>query len=346
MAVDANAVETYDNSVLREDLAEQYAMISPEEVPFQEAIGSAEAATQPHHEWSIVDLAAPDGANRVIEGEEAPATDTGTLALRVGNYTQIVDKKAVVTQTSQASDAAAENIQKLAKQVALKIRELKRDNEVMLLQNTPAIIGSSGVARASAGFPAWIKTNTHGETGGTDPTLSGTTQGYPDAGANVGDVPTPVALTETVFNNVIQLIWEAGGNTTMAMVNANNKRVISETFTGVSTQYKDIVDKTLVNSVDIYDSDFGQLSIVPNRFQPTLNADTTAPGNGLGANDNYAVYFIDPDMAGVSWLDPMQQKPLPETGHSKGRLVWAEWTLQVDNEAAHGIIRDTTGAAA
>ena len=39
----------------------------------------------------------------------------------------------------------------------------------------------------------------------------------------------------------------------------------------------------------------------------------------------------------------MREKPLAETGHSKKRLLWCEYTLQVDNEAAHGIYRDTNG---
>ena len=332
MAVNADTIETYDNLVLREDLAEQYSMISPEEVPFQTSIGTAEAATQPHHEWSVVNLAAVDTTNRVIEGDDAPAVDAGTLALRRSNYTQISDKRVKTSHTSEASDAAAEDIQRISKQVALKIRELKRDMESMLLANIAAVPGSSGTARVSAGLCAFLQTNTAFEVGGVDPTLSGTTSGYPDVAAVGGT--TPVPLTEAVFNDIIEECWVAGGDPTIAMVNANNKRVISETFTGASTRYKDAIDKTLVHAVDIYDSDFGQLSIVPNRFQPVID---TA---------NYAVYLLDPEFAGVSFLETVRQKKLAETGHSRDRLVWCEYTLQIDNEAAHGVIRDTNGLAA
>lgn len=328
MAVNPKTVETYDNRVIREDLQEQYSMISPEEVPFQTAIGTATAATNTYHEWPILALAAPNSDNRVLEGEDAPAVDTGTLPSRVGNYTQISDKRVKTSHTSEAVDAAAENVQRIAKQVALKMRELKRDIEVMLLQNIEADPGASGTARQSAGLPAWIRTNTFAGVGGANPTLSGTTNGYPDAAATPG---TAVALTETVFNNAITAAWTAGGNPTIAMVNSNNKRKISSSFTGSSTRYKDSIDKTLVAAIDIYDSDFGQLSIVPNRFQPALTT------------DNYYVALIDPDLWGVSWLETVRQKPLAETGHSKDRLVWGEYTLQCDNEAGNAIIRDTTG---
>ena len=334
MAVGAETIETYDNALIREDLAEQYAMISPEEVPFQSAIGDL-TATATFHEWSIVDLAAPQGGNRVIEGDDAPAVDVGTLGLRLGNYTQISDKNISTSHTSEAVDAAAENIQKLSMQMTLKIRELKRDMELMLLQNIAAAAGATGVARVAAGFVAWLRTNTHAETGGVDPTLSGTDSGFPDAAAVEGT--TQVTLDETFFNNVLTLAWEAGGAPTMALVNANNKRIISETFTGSSTRYKDAIDKTLVNAIDIYDSDFGRISIVPTRFMETTNFS--------GDDDAFHVPIIDPAFAAVAWLEKMKQKPLAETGHSRKRLLRCEYTLHVHNEAAHGIVRDTLNVA-
>lgn len=328
MAVHANTVETYDNRMIREDLQESYSLISPEEVPFTSAIGTASAASQTFHEWGIVDLAAPDPNNRVVEGEDAPAVDTGTLSNRVGNYTQISDKLIKVSHTSEAVDAAAENIQKLVEQMTVKLREMRRDVEVMLLSNVAANPGASGTARVSAGLPAWIRTNVIAGAGGTNPTLSGGANGYPNAAAGAG---TAVAMTEDMFNDAIQAAWQAGGNPTLAMVNADNKRKISNTFTGSSTRYKDAIDKTLVNAIDIYDSDFGQLEIVPNRFQPTL------------AVGNYYVAILDPELWGISYLETVRQKPIAETGHAKNRLAWQEYTLQCDNEAGNAIIRDTTG---
>jgi len=322
--VDPNAVETYDNSVIREDLAEQYTMISPEEVPFQTSSGQ-DSASQTLHEWPIVNLAAVDPDNRVIEGEDAPDTDVGTLALRLNNYTQISDKKITVTNTSEAVDAAAENVQRESKQIALKLRELKRDLETMLLSDAVAISGSSGVARSSAGLHSFIRTNTSAGATGTDPTLSGTTEGYPDVAAGAG---TLRALTEEIFNDMIEAAWIEGGNPNIAMVNSNNKRIISENFTGSSTRYKDAIDKTLVNAIDVYDSDFGQFSIVPNRFQPTYGA------------GNYAIFILDPDLCAVSYLETTRQRPLAMTGHSKNRLAWNEYTLTIFNEAGLAIIRD------
>jgi hypothetical protein len=328
MAVNADTVETYDNRVIREDLREQYYMISPEETPLQQMAGSATAEAT-YHEWPILALADPVANNRVIEGDDAPGVDAGTLATRVGNYTQISDKQVSVSHTSDAVDAAAENIQRLSKQVALKMRELKRDMETMLLSNVAASAGASGTARVSAGLPAWIRSNTTAGATGTDPTLSDTNNGFPDAAAGAG---TPATFTEAQLNASIQQSWEAGGNPTIAMVNATNKRIISETFTGTSTRFKNANDKQLVNAIDIYTSDFGEVTIVPNRFQPALNPPT---------NSSFNVFLLDPDYIEIAFLETMRQKPLAETGHSRKRLIWAEYTLCVLNEEALAIIRDT-----
>ena len=333
MAVNANTSETYDNNLIREDLQEAYTMISPEETPFQQAV-RREVASNTLFEWPVVELASTDSANRVAEGEASPGNDAPTLALRFSNYTQISDKVAEVSHTAQAVDAAANNVQRLSEQVVIKMKEMKRDKEVMLLSNVAATAGSSGTARVTAGLPAWLSTNTIFETGGADPTLSGTTEGFPNAAATAGT--TPVVFAEADLNQLIEDIWTEGGEPTLIMVNSGNKRRISTAFTGNATRYKDTVDKAVVNSIDFYDSDFGELTVVPNRFQPTNNAG--------GANNSYNVFVLDPEYAAIAYLDEVQQKPLAETGHSMRTLVWCEYGLQIDNEKAHGVIRDTTNA--
>lgn len=340
MAVEANMIETYDNTVIREDLQEQYVMLSPEELPFQQMIGT-KSTDNTYVEWPVVDLASPDINNRVPEGEQAPSTDAPTLAVRLGNYTQISDKKVVTSHTDEAVDSAAEDINRLAEQIALKMREMKRDVEMMLLQNIAADPGAGEAAttRVAAGLPAFLKTNVIREAGGANPTLSGTTSGYPDAAATPGT--TPAAIDEDDFNTLIAACWTAGASPTVALVTAGNKRVISKTFTGAATRYKDAVDKTLSAAIDVYVSDFGELDIVPTRFMP--NTDFVPPST---TGNNVPVYILDPDYLRMVWLDTVQQKPLAETGHARARLIWGEYTLQVDNEAAHGVMADTTGAAA
>ena len=171
MAVVANALETYDSITIREDLSDAENMISPTETPFISRIAGKTTASNKYHEWPIVELAAVDASNRVPEGEDAPAVDAPRVALRRGNYTQISDKVVKVSDTSQQVDGAA-NVEKLSKQIAYKLKELKRDKEKMLTDNHAAVPGAARSLRPrhtharSVSAPAWSAPRGSCPTGG------------------------------------------------------------------------------------------------------------------------------------------------------------------------------------
>jgi hypothetical protein len=324
MAVAAEALETYDSNTIREDLSDAENMISPTETPFYSMIAGRASASNVQFDWPVVALAGVDATNRVPEGEDAPAVNDPNVALRFSNFTQISDKIVKVSDSSQRVDGAA-NVEKLAKQISYKLKELKRDCESMLLSHAVGVPGSSGVARSTAGFGSFLITNTsRGATTGADPGYSGTTEGYPDTAPVGGDAR---ALTETLFNDMMQTVWTSGGEPKYALCDPINKRIISENFDGFATKYKDGDDKKIINAVDIYESDFGEVQIVPDRF--------------MGEIDD--VFLIDPDYVKVRDLQPTRQLPLARTGHTENRLIQKEYGLEVSNEAAHGVIADTHG---
>lgn len=334
MAVNANTEKTYDVTTIREDLQDAYISISPTETPFQTMAGRKTAANT-YFEWTEVDLASP-AQNRVKEGEAAPGNDAPTNGKRMGNYTQISDKVVEVSSTAEAVNGAAD-IQTMAKQVAFKLKELKRDMEVMLLSNIAADAGGADEARITAGLPAFLRTNVDRSTGtvdGANPTLSGTTAGYPNAAATDGSVR---ALTEDMLKAVIAKCWDNGAEPSIVLCGSTVKQKISSTFTGSATRYRDISDKKVVASIDVYVSDFGDLQIVPTRFLETrtANAETVAGRD---------VLVLDPNYVRVAFLSNVKQTPLAKTGHSDRRLIAAEYGLQVDSEKAHGIIADINGA--
>jgi hypothetical protein len=319
MTTATEALETYDSLTIREDLSDQENMISPYETPFMSMIAGRTTASNTYHEWPLVELAAVDTNNRVAEGTDDPGIDAPTLALRRGNYTQISDKVVKVSDTSQKVDGAA-NVEKLARQIAYKLKELKRDCESMILDNNAAVPGAGvgATTREAAGLPAFIITNAvRAATGGTAPTLSGTTNGYPDA---VGADGTLEALTEDDFNTVIQACWTEGAEVKYSLVGPATKRKISDTFVARSTFYKDADDKKLTLAIDVYESDFGQVQIVPDRFSRESD-----------------VFIIDPEYVKIAELQPTRQFPLARTGHTDNRLIQKEYTLEVGNEKALGI---------
>ena len=317
MAVTANTNETYDVSTIREDLAPALASISPTETIFMSSIGTRNVDNT-YFEWSEVDLAAA-ASNRKIEGDVGLSNTAPTNAVRKGNYTQISAKVVEVSSTNQAVNGVAD-AQTVAKQVAYKLSEMKRDMEKMLLDNVAASAGASGTARQTAGLPAFLTTNTARGTGGADGTTSGSgSAGYPDAAATDG---TQRAITETILKGVIADCWDAGAEPSVVLCGSSNKQTIS-TFTGNATRYKEAEDSKLNAAIDVYISDFGELQIVPARH--------------IRARD---VFVLDPNYAAVAFLQTAKQEPLAKTGLSERRLISAEYGLQVTSEKAHGVIAD------
>ncbi len=70
-------------------------------------------------------------------------------------------------------------------------------------------------------------------------------------------------------------------------------------------------------------SDFGTLRIMPDRFQRERD-----------------MWIIDPSMADLAILRNFQSNRLAKTGDSEQRQQLIEYTLKVNNEAAHGGVFD------
>lgn len=321
MAVNAAALETYDDRTIREDLTNAENLISPTETPFMSMICSQGKATNTLHEWPLVALGAVNASNRSPEGEDAPTIKTPVYALRRSNYTQISIKVLKVTDTTQWVDGAA-NIEKMSKQIAYALSELKRDKETLLLQSVAALpgTGNGATTRTAAGLPSFWQTNVSRGVGGMNPVLSGTTNGYPSVATVDG---TPRAITEDLFNTVVQAVWTSGGVPKYALVGPSQKRNISKLFNGYTTKYSDGASNKLINSVEIYQSDFGTMQIVPDRFGRDRDC-----------------HIIDPEFMEISVGQPTTQKDLARTGLTENKLIEGEYTLSVGNEASGGILAD------
>jgi hypothetical protein len=81
----------------------------------------------------------------------------------------------------------------------------------------------------------------------------------------------------------------------------------------------------VVAGADLYQSDFGILQLIPDRFMRSSDRD---------------VLILDPEYAALAYLRPFQTKDLAVSGDSERSQLLAELTLEVRNEAAHGIVAD------
>lgn len=312
MAQPTNTHSTYDAVGNREDLSDIIYMISPTDTPFLNGIPKIKAKGT-YHEWQTDALAAASATNYVIEGDEA-TTDAATASVRRGNYTNISDKVPLVSGTQIAVDSAG-RANEMAYQLMKRGKELKRDVEANLLANNARVAGNDTTARESAGAEAWLITNTSFGATGANPTGDGT-----DARTD----GTQRAFAESQLREVLREAWAAGGNPSTIMVGAFNKQALSQ-FSGGSTRMIEADSKKLVNSVDVYVGDFGELVVVPNRFMRSRSA-----------------LVLDMDMWAFAVLRDFQEKDMAISGDYERKQLLVEYTLECRNEAASGIIADLT----
>ena len=313
MAQVTGTYSTYDAKGEREDLADIIYNISPTDTPFMSGIGKSKA-TAVFHEWQTDALAAAASDNYQIEGDEI-AFSAPSATTRIGNRTQISRKSVIVSGTLDSVSKAGRN-NELAYQISKASKELKRDMETSLTANQAPVTGDDSTARRLAGIESWIKTNSDkGGGSGADPTTSGT---------NARTDGTQRAFTESQLKSVIKKCWDEGGDPSMIMLGSFNKQVLSG-FTGGSTRFDPAENKRLVAAVDVYESDFGAMTVVPNRFSRSRSA-----------------YVLQPDMWGVAFLRDFQLMDLAKTGDATKQALLAEYTLVSKNEAASGGVFDLT----
>jgi hypothetical protein len=308
--------QVYQSIGNREDLSDVIYSISPTDTPIMSSIGKTKA-TAVYHEWQTDSLAANTTANALVEG--ATASDiTVSPTTRLGNYTQIVGKTVMVSGTLEAVDKAGRKSEK-AYQLAKVSSEIKRDMETIITANQGQSAGNTSTARTLGALLSYIKSNTSKNgtaTTGVDPVT---------VGVSTRTDGTTRTFTEAMLKTVIASVFSAGGTPSALFVSPTQKQVVSG-FTGLAAQRYQVPTSgqaTILAGADLYQSDFGVLSIVPDRFMRSRDA-----------------LILDPEYAALAFLRPFQTNELARVGDAEKTQILAEFTLEVRNEAAHGGVFD------
>lgn len=334
MAQIANTFETYDATGNREELADRIYNITPDETPFLSLIAHRNVKTT-HPEWQTDSLATPDTGNNQPEGNDW-TFNALTATTRVGNYTQISEKTLIVSRTQDKTDKAGRKSE-LAYQVAKKGVELRTDMEVILLSNQASSAGSGNGAtnRTLGGFRAWLSTNDELGAGGSSGGFNSSTS-VVDAATN----GTQRAFTKALLDTNILNVYNAGGSPNTLMVAPYVKTVFS-TFlddANIVPMRQNVTQRgkrALIASAEVYVSDFGDIMVVPNRQMARA-----------GATIARNAFLVDPEMVSMGVFDDIQNHKVAKTGDAEKRVLNTEYTLLVNNEAAHGVIADLFGLSA
>lgn len=315
MAQPTGVYVTYSSVGLREDLENVIYDISPTDTPFM-SMGGRMDAIAVNHEWQTDALAAASASNFHEEGATLTAAEPAPTT-RLGNICQIALKTTLVSGTLDAVSKAGRR-EELAYQMTKRSAELKRDMETSLVgvNQTKTAMSADSTVRKLGSLSAWVATNVDEA---SDATAGGNGSARTDGTAR--------SFTETQLKAAILSAYDEGANIKYLMMSPAKKQTFSS-FVGVgasggASNRIDAADQRIIGGMDVYVSDFGEMAVVPNRFQRAKD-----------------VWLLDPEYYGVAYLRPFFQKEVASTSDGEQRAIIAEYTLVVKNEKALGAVYD------
>lgn len=316
MPVVTGQLQSYEVTGKPRDLSETLNRVFPRDTPFYSLIGTADDATQSLHEWTKETINDP-GDNARVEGFDVTDFEENT-AVELSNRTQIFSKAISVSRTAQGIRQAGVTKQ-YAHQMANRMLEIKKDAEYALLGNTIDTPGSGSDPRRMRGLAAWLSTNTSLGAGGavadgTNPAAAGTAR----------------PLTHDMIADMMQAAYEQGGNPSTLMSAPAVRRAVTKVLKAVNEQDEDATTKRATDTIKIYDSDFGELSIVANRVQ----AKVPYAQNCLFGIDEQ--YWKKSFLVNGNW----KEEKLAKTGDSDKGFIVGEFTLESRAEEASFMIAD------
>ena len=319
MAAITNVYTTASAVGVREDLTDRIHRVDVEGTPFMSSVGST-TSMNTTHEWQTRALNSVDTDNAKPEGQSTSRA-ASTSNVRLNNLCQISEKNATVSGTMEAVDKAGRDSE-MALQMADRTIELRKDMEAILLSNqarNPSASVGGETVRQLRGFEAWIRTNTsRGGGAGADPADPNVT---PTTTATDGDQR---AFTEELLLDTMEEVFNSGGNVSMALMGSFNKRVASG-FTGRDASQVMVGKGEIRQAASLYDSDFGVIRLKPHRYMRSRTC-----------------LLIDPDNVKVAYLRKFKRFPLGQVGDGETRVILSEYTLEMSNEKAHGVVADLT----
>ena len=329
MAIIANTFRTTSAVGNREELSDVVSRITPEDTPIYSLIEKGKCVSV-HPEWETDELAAP-AENIIPEGDEYNFSAI-TPPTRMGDYTQILRKDWIISNTQEVVDEAG-RIQKRKYQKLKKGVEIRKDVEFAIV-DTNASVG--GATREFGSLPTWITSNVSRGASGTNGGFSSGTGLTVAPGAG-----TQRAFTKVILDAVMQSGYTSGANFKHVVVSPYVKSVFVTFMSDANVAaFRYAVSKggernTIVATADYYEGPFGTVMIHPNRVMAT------------SATQARNAFFIDPEMVSFLWLRKIQEdKNLAKTGDADKGVIIGEGTLKVHNEKGLGVAADLYGLTA
>lgn len=132
-------------------------------------------------------------------------------------------------------------------------------------------------------------------------------------------------LTFDLLNDAMQLTWQRGGDPSVAIMSARNKRGCAD-FTQGALPIRQAGDKSITTSLEIIETDFGSLRLEAHRMY-----------------SDDVVDLLDPQYWKLGYLIPFHTEEPPRVGTYKEKVITGVASIECTAPNANARIKNLTG---
>jgi hypothetical protein len=326
------------------------ALVDAKDTPFTSMARKGSKPGNMYFRWQSDSLPTPQ-VGGVVDGTDVSTYDNYVVGYRaeLANYAQVFRRAVRVSKLTQDIADVAGVRDELADNVAKAITGVKRDMEVTFTSNQVSQIdnGTQTQAYRTAGAQTWISNaGTGTPTPGNIPDIFKT----PLTSIVGTGAPLGTSLTDTVVQGLLKSIFDQTGHYTSfdCLVGTDLKRAFTSLLgttsltttstagvtgagaTKVQTFQRDAAADTYIQSMDVFQGDFGTVRLHPTTFIGTVSGTTYTPTPWKGL-------VLDMNLIEVRYGGNVAQvTALTDNGGGPGRLIEAVAGLVVGNPLGLG----------
>jgi hypothetical protein len=300
-------LKTFDLVGKAEEVSDVISLIAPSDTPFLSSI-KTEAVSATLYQWMEDQLRAV-AKNAKLEAADPTDSNRDQPSMR-SNGTQILEETFKVSGTAEAIKTYGRD-----KQAA---REMMKTGKLLKMDLEYSLVGNAQTYVAATASVA-------GEFASVQAQISATTTTTVDTnGATAGTIAGP--LTEADLIATHQKLYNAGSDGSVLMIKPSDSVVIAG-WSQLSGRTRELGGeaKSITNVVNVYESPFGTVRVVKNRWMKATDA-----------------IIVDPSNWKLAVLRNWFKMNLAKTGDADRYSMIGEFGLKHTNRAATALITNLT----
>lgn len=306
----------------REDLADVIAIVDARKTPFSSMVKKGKKPGNTLMEWQV-DAYDDTKLDGVIDGEDVTDFENaGENRAVLRNYIQKFRRTAMVTtDAEETSDVAGASEGEMARSIAKKLVEIKRDMESAFLSDNNSQADTGSVPYLTRGLGKWIISAASADTD-----VNPVPQAYLPAAAQIITTATASLDEDTDIQGILKAIFDNGGDggdyklicgstlrrrfTDMTRTDGGSETAKIRTFQGSQES------KEITNSTAIFNGDFGSIEVIASNFiGRSASTNTTDIDRG---------YVLDMDKLIARYVSLPKVKKLEDRGGGPRALIDAK----------------------